>query len=51
MSHLKPHFEPRVKNVIWLFMHGGPSQVDLFDRVRSAECALFGCKSLGCVGI
>ena len=27
----KPHFEPRVKNVIWLFMHGGPSQVDLFD--------------------
>ena len=31
MSHLKPHFEPRVKNVIWLFMHGGPSQVDLFD--------------------
>jgi hypothetical protein len=27
----KPHFEPRVKRVIWLFMHGGPSQVDLFD--------------------
>ena len=27
----QPHFEPRVKNVIWLFMHGGPSQVDLFD--------------------
>ena len=27
----KPHFSPRVKNVIWLFMHGGPSQVDLFD--------------------
>ena len=26
-----PHFEPRVKRVIWLFMHGGPSQVDLFD--------------------
>lgn len=27
----KPHFVPRVKRVIWLFMHGGPSQVDLFD--------------------
>ena len=22
---------PRAKRVIWLFMHGGPSQVDLFD--------------------
>src|SRR6185312_3494047 len=26
-----PHFHPRVKRVIWLFMHGGPSHVDLFD--------------------
>src|SRR6266581_629043 len=26
-----PHFTPRVKRVIWLFMHGGPSHVDLFD--------------------
>jgi hypothetical protein len=26
-----PHFQPRAKRVIWLFMHGGPSQVDLFD--------------------
>lgn len=26
-----PHFEPRAKAVIQLFMHGGPSQVDLFD--------------------
>lgn len=25
------HFLPRVKRVIWLFMHGGPSHVDLFD--------------------
>jgi Protein of unknown function (DUF1501) len=24
-------FNPRVKRVIWLFMHGGPSHVDLFD--------------------
>jgi Protein of unknown function (DUF1501) len=30
-STKKPHFEPRVKRVIWLFMHGGPSHVDLFD--------------------
>ena len=26
-----PHFTPRAKRVIWLFMHGGPSQVDLLD--------------------
>jgi hypothetical protein len=26
-----PHRVPRVKRVIWLFMHGGPSHVDLFD--------------------
>jgi hypothetical protein len=26
-----PHAEPRVKNVIFLFMDGGPSQVDTFD--------------------
>ncbi|MBX7208616.1 MAG: DUF1501 domain-containing protein [Verrucomicrobiaceae bacterium] len=27
----QPHFAPRAKNVIFLFMMGGPSQVDLFD--------------------
>jgi uncharacterized protein (DUF1501 family) len=26
-----PHFRAKAKNVIWLFMHGGPSQVDTFD--------------------
>jgi hypothetical protein len=26
-----PHFRPRAKRMIWLFMHGGPSQVDLLD--------------------
>jgi len=26
-----PHFAPRARRVIWLFMHGGPSHVDLFD--------------------
>ena len=27
----RPHFQPRAKRMIWLFMHGGPSHVDLFD--------------------
>ncbi|GIW87389.1 MAG: hypothetical protein KatS3mg108_1713 [Isosphaeraceae bacterium] len=27
----EPHFPPRARNVIFLFMYGGPSQVDLFD--------------------
>ncbi len=27
----KPHFPPKAKAVIHLFMNGGPSQVDLFD--------------------
>src|SRR5947209_6029373 len=27
----KPHFAPKAKAVIWLFMTGGPSQVDTFD--------------------
>src|SRR5205823_14767227 len=26
-----PHFAPRAKHVIHLFMNGGPSQVDTFD--------------------
>jgi len=26
-----PHFFPRAKRVIYLFMHGGPSQIDLLD--------------------
>ena len=26
-----PHFAPRAKSVIFLFMGGGPSQVDTFD--------------------
>jgi uncharacterized protein (DUF1501 family) len=25
------HFPAKAKNIIWLFMHGGPSQVDTFD--------------------
>jgi hypothetical protein len=27
----QPHFAPRAKRIIFLFMHGGPSQVDTFD--------------------
>lgn len=27
----RPHFEPRAKAIIHLFMNGGPSQMDLFD--------------------
>src|SRR3954463_16563048 len=26
-----PHFAPRAKRVVFLFMHGGPSHVDTFD--------------------
>lgn len=26
-----PHFAPRARRVVFLFMHGGPSQVDTFD--------------------
>jgi hypothetical protein len=27
-----PHFAPKAKRIIYLFMHGGPSQLDLFDH-------------------
>jgi len=27
----QPHHPPRAKSIIWLFMEGGPSHVDLFD--------------------
>src|SRR6185503_6179272 len=27
----EPHFAPKVKNIIYLFMAGAPSQLDLFD--------------------
>ena len=40
----RPHFAPRAKRVIFLFMYGGPSQVDLFDpkpalKARSGKTA------------
>ncbi len=31
MAPKAPHFAPRAKRVIYLFMAGGPSQLDLFD--------------------
>lgn len=31
LSVRPPHYTPRAKRVIFLFMHGGPSQVDTFD--------------------
>ncbi len=27
----QPHHQPKIRSVIWLFMTGGPSQVDTFD--------------------
>ena len=32
-----PHFRPRARSVIHLFMNGGPSQMDLFDPKESLE--------------
>ncbi len=32
-----PHFPARAKRMIWLFMHGGPSHVDLFDPKPELE--------------
>jgi hypothetical protein len=31
LAQKTPHFEPRAKRVVHLFMNGGPSQVDTFD--------------------
>ena len=36
----QPHFAPKAKNVIFLFMHGGPSHIDTFDpkpRLKADE--------------
>jgi Protein of unknown function (DUF1501) len=40
LSPRAPHFQPRAKRVIFLFMGGGPSQHDLFDykpRLKAEE--------------
>ncbi|HVE42867.1 MAG TPA: DUF1501 domain-containing protein, partial [Planctomycetota bacterium] len=31
MAPRRPHFAPKAKNIIYLFMMGAPSQLDLFD--------------------
>ncbi len=36
-SGVAPHFLPRAKRVIFLFMHGGPSHVDTFDYKPELE--------------
>src|ERR1041385_5748486 len=33
----KPHFAGKAKAVIWLFMNGGPSQVDIWDHKPELE--------------
>ena len=33
----QPHFAARAKSVIFLFMYGGPSHVDLFDYKPALE--------------
>ena len=33
----QPHHVPRARSVIWLFMEGGPSHLDLFDRKPTLE--------------
>jgi hypothetical protein len=37
LARKKPHFEPRAKSVIFMFMVGGPSHVDLFDPKPALE--------------
>ena len=32
-----PHHKPTAKSVIWLFMEGGPSHIDLFDPKPALE--------------
>src|SRR5881398_2560741 len=32
-----PHVSPRAKSVIWCFMEGGPSHIDLFDPKPALE--------------
>src|SRR5207245_3352827 len=41
----KPHFPPKAKSVIWLFMNGGVSHPETFDR--KPELDKFAGKSIG----
>jgi hypothetical protein len=31
LAPVQPHYQPKAKSIIWLFMEGAPSSVDLFD--------------------
>lgn len=37
MASKKPHYEPQVKSVIYMFMAGGPSQLEMFDYKPALE--------------
>ncbi|MAV37543.1 MAG: sulfatase [Planctomycetaceae bacterium] len=37
LTERQSHFRPRAKRIIFLFMHGGPSQVDTFDYKPQLE--------------
>src|SRR6056297_3234279 len=37
VAAIPPHFAPKAKNVIFLFMYGGPSHIDTFDYKPSME--------------
>ncbi len=37
LSPRQPHFPAKAKNVIFLFMYGGPSHVDMFDYKPALE--------------
>jgi hypothetical protein len=37
MAPKPPHHQPKAKSVIWLFMEGGPSHIDLFDPKPALE--------------
>ncbi len=36
-AEVSPHFAPSARRVVYLFMHGGPSQIDLFDHKPQLE--------------
>ena len=37
LASREPHFRPTAKSVIWLFINGGPSQVDTWDYKPALE--------------
>ena len=37
LAPLQPHFTPKAKSIIYMFMEGGPSQYELFDPKRRSR--------------